>query len=447
MRHKGRVLVSALLIAMGLIAPALWRVNKARFLAQANLGDGRILRVEAVTFGKEHQAGRDSLILRTIGPWLSDGVREFFEPAAPRNRIGMEEDGLVVWVNAVAADSGTNVDCQGIRLDLIGKDGTTFSDGQPHWFGGTKFWRVGHVFEAFPRNSRYLKMRVTPWRGGNSVEVAFRNPGYFEGRTWTGEPMPVRHASGGAEVVLAGLKLATNKSEYWQSSSTWWEPNFEIWWNGSRQTNGWDLEWRAEDRYGNRGKHLGVAEPVLRFKAALHPSPTNKHAPISITKLPMTEIPTGTNVVRWNISAPLKGNQVTVLGLFPAGVHTFSEGEYLTNPPVMFAPVVGGAPSGWVSSSRRVTPTRSESFEGHYSKVPVIYARVSNTKTDDRIGVRFMDKRGRVFLAEAEEQGSRGGIVPFLLRAPSDVTEVQAELVFLPSFRAEFLVQTPAKSK
>jgi hypothetical protein len=445
-RKKSMVVLAVLLFVALAGLAVIKRSPKPAFLAEANLGDGRILRVEAVTFGKNHHAGRESLVIRALGPWLPNAAREFFEPSVPRNDIRLDENGLVIWVNAIHSDAKTNVDCQGIKLDLIGRDGTIFGERQPNWFGGSKFWRVGHVFRAFPRNSKTLDLRVTTWRGSNSVEMVLRNPAYHEGEQWTGNPLPQKQRSGEAEIILTKLTVSTNEASYWRSASPYWKPEFEIWWSGRKQTNGWDLEWIAEDRYGNRGEQLGTAEPVLKFKATFHPSATNVNGPVLITRLPTTEIPIESNVW-WNISASVTTNQVTILGIFPAGVHTFSEGEYLTNPPVAFGAVGGGARSGWVSQSRRVTPSRRESFHGHYSDVPVIYARVSNPQSKDRIGLTLAGDDERVFLAEPEPQGSANGVVPFLLKTPPEIKSVRAELVLLPPVEAEFLINTASDEK
>jgi hypothetical protein len=447
MKSKKRVLLLAALLLAALAAwPLVTRSKQPDFVAEADLKDGRILRVEKVSFGKKHVAGRESLVIRTLGPWLPTSLRQFFEPVVPRNEITSLEDELVIWVNAIKPDTKTNIDCQGIRVDLIAEDGTIYGDSQPHWFGGERFWRVGHVFRAFPRSSKTLQMNVTTWRGSNTVQVSFANPAYTTGEKWTGSALPLTNNIRDAQIILRSLSPATNEAKYWKAASPYWKPEFEIWWKGQRQEHGWDLEWMGEDRYGNKGQQLGIVEPVLKFTATLHPNATNLPVALLLSSLPPIDVQS-TNAVFWNSSLPANTNTVTVLGFFPAGVHTFSEGEYLTNPPVKFAPVRGGAPSGWVSQSRRVTPSRTESFHGHYSDVPVIYVRVSNPQSKERIGMRLIAPDGSVHLAEPEPQGTARGVLPFLLKVPAESTNVRPELVFLPAFEAEYLVNTTGSSR
>ena len=441
MRTKKKTFLglAAVLLAGAIAVPVIVRSRQPSFVAEADLGDGRILRVEKISYGRDHHVGRRSVVIRMLGPWLPTSVKTFFEPPVPPNEIVSTEDELVVWVNAVKPDTKEHVDCQGIKLDFIGDDGTVYGKSQAFWFGGVKFWRVGHAFQAFPRNTRTLRLRVTTWKEGHSVEMLLPNPAFSEGEAWTGKPLPARQRVREAEIVLSGLAATTNEATYWESASPYWTSEFEIWWNGVPQTNGWDLEWTAEDRFGNRGQRLGLTEPALRFKASFHPSSTNLSGPVVLTNLPLAEIPSGSNLW-WNASVPVNENTATILGLFPPGVHTFRDGEHLTNPPVKFKAVGGGAPSGWVSRSRRVTPSRQETFHGHYTDVPVIYVRASNPDSKDRLGLRLHDDQGRVFLAEPEPQGTPFGIIPFLFRMPPEAKPVRAELLFLPAFDAEFLV-------
>jgi hypothetical protein len=176
----------------------------------------------------------------------------------------------------------------------------------------------------------------------------------------------------------------------------------------------------------------------LKFSATYYPSGTNAEAAVFIANTPPGSV-ASTN--RWNISTRVGTNQVELIGLFPPGTHTFGNDEYLTNPPTRLGPVRGGAASGWVSQTRS-TPLRTTMFHAHYTDVPVIYLRVTNPRNADRCAIRINDvESGESSLAEAEPQGYRGTIVPFLVKAKAD--RVIAELVLLPPVKADFLVETP----
>ncbi len=109
---------SILVFIIGL-AVALARSAPQRPLARLKLADGRILQIEAVTYGTTHRIGHDSFIAEHFGPWLPSSLRRKFEPKSPKSTIELERPGLVVWVNAINAATGTNVDCQGISTEFV----------------------------------------------------------------------------------------------------------------------------------------------------------------------------------------------------------------------------------------------------------------------------------------------------------------------------------------
>jgi len=109
-------------------------------------------------------------------------------------------------------------------------------------------------------------------------------------------------------------------------------------------------------------------------------------------------------------------------------------------------PTKGGAPSGWVGQSQRISPTRTQHWHGHYTPVPVMYIRAPASRSKERLGVRLRDEQGRYWLAKPEPQGAADGIWPFLLELPPEVRTVSAEVVLLKPIQAEFTVQTAVSS-
>jgi hypothetical protein len=250
------------------------------------------------------------------------------------------------------------------------------------------------------------------------------------------------------EVHLTELAMRTNggPKQYWKTPSRYWEPLWELR-KGGRPATGWDPpEWVAEDPTGNRSQFLSVNEPVLRFSAAFYPSATNMEAALLLGQLPETVLTSGQSIVWWNRKLRLESNEVEVLGMFPAGTHVFSGGNYQTNPPpgMFMGPVRGGAPSGWVGQGQLpLTPAQLEKAHwGHYTPWPVIYLRAPVLGANERLAVRLRDEQGRYWLTKPEPQGVREGIRPYLLQLPPDVKSVMAEIVELRPVQAEFTVET-----
>ncbi|MBM3834478.1 MAG: hypothetical protein FJ403_14650 [Verrucomicrobia bacterium] len=138
----------------------------------------------------------------------------------------------------------------------------------------------------------------------------------------------------------------------------------------------------------------------------------------------------------------VESDEVVLLGICPAGTHVFSNGVYQPNPPVTMGPVRGGSPSGWVGRSQRISPTRVQHWDGHYTPTPVIYLRAESFNSKTRLAVRLRDDQDRYWAAKPEPQGTRSGVRPYLAEVPPDVKTAVAEIVVLNEVRAIFEVRT-----
>jgi hypothetical protein len=432
-----------LLCGLALLA-ALAARGRQSPLAKAPLNDGRIIQIEGVSYGTQHRIGSRPalqsfyyLLPRRIAGWL--------EPKTPANEIGLEEPGLVVWVNATDAKTGKYVDCQRIKVELIAGNGDAFGEATRNWLGHTAFWRVGHIFYAFPRTGPTLTPRITSLISNGTVEVVIPNPQVTRPVAWSGQTLPQHKAAGSLDVTLANLRLATNSAsrQQWETTTRYWLPEWELRQDG-RITDGWELsEWLAEDATGNRGQYLGVSQSVLKFTGTFYPRPTNSSQIKVLGRSPAFDATSLQSNVWWNLGLGTTNGGVSVFGAFAKGVYIFLDGVLLTNSPVSLGPVRGGAPSGWVGETRQVSPVKFARYEGHYTPEPVIYVRAKDLGKDERLAVRLKDSSGHSWIAKEETQGNTQGIHPFLLNLPSEATNVIAEFVLLQAVQAEFMVRVP----
>jgi hypothetical protein len=203
-------------------------------------------------------------------------------------------------------------------------------------------------------------------------------------------------------------------------------------------------EWLAEDPIGNKGQHLGVHQPVIKYSATFYPSPTNKEAALPVDTLPQTSVTHLQSIAWWSKKSQFENVSIEALGMFPAGSYVFSEGQFLTNSPVTMGPVSGGAPYGWTSEDKPITPIKVQSFYGHYSITnPIIYLRALKMDPKNQLAVRLRDEQGRYWLTKSEGEGWSEGIYPFIVQLPPDVTNVVPEIVVLKPVEAEFMVNVP----
>lgn len=417
-------------------------------LAAADLGDGRILQVEAVTYGVDHRVGNHvSKLFWRLNAWLPKQLQLLLAPRNPEDIIdNLEYPALVVWVDAISATSRTNVDCQGIRVELVDEYGQHFGEDNSCWFGSVRFWRVGHLFQVFPRSETNLIMLVTTWKGSKTKRLGFPNPHVAQAAAWSGMDLPQQKQDGDLSIVLTGLRLRTNgvAAKYWETMAVYWEPMWELD-HENKKIDGWDVpEWFAEDPTGNRGQQLGTNQPVLRYSATFYPSATNAQAAQPLAILPQSVVTNLQSPLWWKKTAQYEGQDISVLGLFPSGSYFFKQGILLATPPIRMGLVRGGAPSGWTATSLSVNPLKVVYCHGYYSLTnSVIFVSAPKLPQKARLAIRLRDGQGSLWVAEPEPQGSTDGIYPFLVSLPSSIYQVTPELVLLKPVEAEFMVKPP----
>lgn len=121
------LLVAVILVAAGivltllvkLIAPATDEQREVR------LSDGRLFRIEAVTFGTNHVVGRGDWWLVPLRKLLPNAAIQFLTPTRGQSRQATDSPTLIVWVHARDA-SGKYVDCQGVRASFVDDQGDVY---------------------------------------------------------------------------------------------------------------------------------------------------------------------------------------------------------------------------------------------------------------------------------------------------------------------------------
>ena len=257
------------------------------------------------------------------------------------------------------------MDCQGVTAAFVDEHGDIYpANGTGHGsFGGpANFNRQNHIFNVFPRRPKRLRLRLAPWISDRASFVEFANPAVqAQDAKWTPQPLPATHRVGDLEVALQELTIKTNggPTRSWEPTSQHWQPVFKLS-HGGRPATDWESpEWVAEDATGNRGQTLGLHEPVLKFIATVRPKPEAVSDSTRRWQLPAASIQTIGKGVRWNTNRVMGDLSITVIGLFPPGAYTFSEGQ-LTNPP---GPVMANL--GWTGMSKQAGPGRYQHWSTH----------------------------------------------------------------------------------
>src|SRR5262249_27365990 len=134
----------------------------------------------------------------------------------------------------------------------------------------------------------------------------------------------------------------------------------------------------------------------------------------------------------------LHGVPITVIGLFPPGAYTFSEGQ-LTNPP---APA--GSTGGWTGMSQQVFPGKWKFWATHGATNYTAFLRWTPAKAEQRIAVRLSYKQRSISRFQRGRLHRGGEISAFVFDNPLDEAgEINLEVVLLEPLRSEFTVRPP----
>ena len=406
------------------------------------LSDGRLLQIEAVTFGVHHQIGSRFAPRQDLLNWCSAKLNLYLS-WRPLRKTQVRSPGIMVWLNALTNINGGTADCGGLHVTLIDDQGVRYG-GLCNGMGGGAFNWSSYSFETYPRAQRTLTLEVIDDDSEHGTKVVIANPHVISPALWAGRALPQSKKLRAFEVCLVDLELRTNKlANFGPGTEVYWEPRWELRKLG-RPAPGWEApQWISEDPLGNRGWHLGVAQRVLSFEATYYPSVTNCDETVLLGTLPpvtLTGLQTNTC---WNLQFPCGGKKVTALGLFPPGRHVFTNHEYLANPPAWM--IQNTHLSGWTGGARSIRFAQREEYWAHRAAVPTIHLLVPELTGQAQVEVRVRDQQGRLWPTKPELSGSPGQCA-FLVEAPPDVGTITAEIVLARPLKAQFFVDTLAQT-
>jgi hypothetical protein len=285
-----------------------------------------------------------------------------------------------------------------------------------------------------------LKLQLSPWRSEKTSTLVIANPcRQTPVAAWTPEALPATRRVEEVEFRLASLVVQTNGGSRrgWEPLSLHWQPVFRLNAGGEPATNWTTPEWEAEDATGNRGQTLGLHEPILKFIATTYPQPEAITDEARRWRLPVVNLPTSPRGVQWHTNHVLRDASITVIGLFPPGAYTFSQGQ-LTNPP---SPVRG---NGWVGMSQQVAPGRWRKWATYGTTNYTAFLRWPVGKAEQRLAVGLRDRQGRVNWTQCSRSDGADGVLALAFDTSLEAAqEVGLEVVLLEPLHAEFVVRPP----
>ncbi len=296
------IIVGLLLLAM--LGPA-HSLRDNEFL----MPDGKVLRIEAVTWGTTHRLDFE---YSPPGPWGFLDRRQY-----PITQ-GMGVNQLMVWMTCHDARTGRSLDFDWWSESVVvDANGDEFADQFPQlWQMGThstssgggsrpfradrtahNTWLVFSYFPAFRTDKGRFKLQLKNLAGEVATTIELTHPSPPTAQNWKAEELPATKTSGDVAVTLKSLQA----SFHWNTSNgvkrKWWyySPDATVSENGQLAAD-WHVSLlEATDPLGNQqnyGQSLSIREPNWKVRLAACRSQTSKFSAAetwTLTDLPLPE--------------------------------------------------------------------------------------------------------------------------------------------------------------
>src|SRR5690348_17720261 len=105
-RQKIAIWLLSIIVLASVIVLAIWQIRPISEPGQLTLPDGTIVRIEAMTFGKEHSFSLDP-IRDKLRRWLPKPCHRFLGKPVSSSKMQTGVDSLVIWVTRLDPAAGS----------------------------------------------------------------------------------------------------------------------------------------------------------------------------------------------------------------------------------------------------------------------------------------------------------------------------------------------------
>lgn len=225
------------------------------------LPDGSVLKLEAVTYDRQHHFVSGPWWRRLLVRLLPMSLRGLVSQAAPVDRA-TDSNTLVFWISRAGPTRAPVSFSRAVVFDEHGRDLGVGVPPDPHWESGeVRDWLV----PVFPRRAKRVGLRlyqqVGPGPAAPVAEFVVPNPAPGPYPTWKPEALPRTRRDGDLAVtltqVITGLKEKGPVRAPWSRGEGIWTCATARLSQNDRPTGEWQLSWMSlSDATGN------VIEPI-----------------------------------------------------------------------------------------------------------------------------------------------------------------------------------------
>lgn len=329
------------LVIVGLSLLALLAPNQSLRANEFLMPDGKILRIEGVTWGKTHRLDFE---YSPAGPW------EFWDRRRMPITHGHGIDQLTVWMTCHDAKSGRSLDFDwwsgSVAIDThgdeipddnpqlwqMGSRGTSGGGGsRPFRADRTSYntWLVFSSFPSFRTNQGRFKLQLKNLAGDVATTIELTHPSPPAVQTWPAEELPATKVSGDVAVTLKNLRA----NFHWNTSNgvkkKWWyySPEATVSVDGQLAGDWYASLLEVTDPLGNQqnyGQSLSIREPTWRVRLAACRAQTSKFSAAETWTLADLPLPDKDTAPPRSDSMTIDGVTVTLVALAGSGKTSYS---------------------------------------------------------------------------------------------------------------------------
>ena len=281
------------------------------------LPDGRLLRLEAVTFGTSHEYRTGPEWLEKLQKMSPGWLRDKLGPEVRSLRHSRREERVQPWIS-VTLSPGIAPDWD--YLHVVSDSGETFAVGTrsyPGSFADRRFMLPD--LAVMPRRDASCLFTGLV----NRLPFAMRIENPAAGRAfpeWKTEPMPITKQVNGFDFELAEAELSRTATREHFSM------RFRAHENGSFLKDWFNYSWRLTDATGNEGSMLPTNEPAWRVSVSISRRFAARWATNEYRDFPFTNMPGPAEVLEFDVAANLGGTSLGRVWIGGPGDYKFENG-------------------------------------------------------------------------------------------------------------------------
>lgn len=445
------------LVVVGLSLLALLAPKQSLRANEVLLPDGKVLRIEGITWGKNHLLNYE---YSPAGAW------EFWNRRTMPLQTGYGHDLLMVWMTCDDARSGRSHDFDWWSGSVVtDAHGDELSDANPqHWQLGARgssggggarpfradrsgfdHWIVSSTFPAFRTDQGRFKLCVKNLAGDVVATFDLAHPSPPAAQTWQAEELPATKSAGDVSVSLKRLQ----PNFHWNTNNgvkqKWWyySPEASVTENG-QPTNEWFTALlNVSDPLGNHfqnGQQLSMREPVWQVRLVAARNQTSKFTAAETWKPAELLLPAKDTAVPLTDSQTIDGVTVTLVALAGAGKTSYSIATPSMSRYGNFSSSSGGSAFGSPTKveSKRNGSTATSTVEANW---PHLTLGTTGLSPLHRLYLLAKDDQGRA--VETQQAYNYGELQSFFFKTEPDAKSLSLSVIVHKGREFEFFIKPP----